>query len=256
MKLSTTTYDTYWERGWAVVEGVFTTEEIDRIAVLATQICDEELLELSDQPYFADRTTEGQVIPRKLDFPFLKHAHFRLFAFNERLRSLIEQLIGKPPLLLQDQIFMKPPRFGSAKPYHQDNAYFLLHPDDEALTAWIALDDVDELNGCLRYIDGSHRGPIFEHLPLPDEPYNLSPAQENIDLNREALAPVGKGGVVFHHSKMLHTSHRNESDRWRRAYATHWVSAEVTSENETMDVAYYKANADIYEAATQALTTK
>ena len=128
-------------------------------------------------------------------------------------------------------------------------------PGDEVITAWIALDDVDELNGCLRYIDGSHRGPILEHLPLPDEPYNLSPAQENIDLNREALAPVGKGGVVFHHSKMLHTSHRNESDRWRRAYATHWASAEVTSENETIDEAYYNANADIYEAATQALTT-
>ena len=34
-----------------------------------------------------------------------------------------------------------------------------------------------------------------------------------------------KGGVVFHHGTALHTSHQNNSERWRRAYATHWVSA-------------------------------
>ena len=70
----------------------------------------------------------------------------------------------------------------------------------------------------------SHKGPILPHETLdPDEPYNLVPPPELIDLSKEALAIVNKGGVVFHHSQTLHTSHRNESDRWRRGYdATHW----------------------------------
>ena len=255
MKLDTNIYEKYRERGWAVVEGVFADEEMDRIHELATRICDEDLAERSDQAYFADRTDDGELKPRKLDLPFLRHADFRAFTMDERLRSLVEQFIGKPPLLLQDQIFMKPPRFGSAKPYHQDNAYFLLHPDNEAITAWVALDDVDEANGCLRYIEGSHRGPIVEHLPKPGEPFNLSPAQEDIDLSREAPACVGKGGIVFHHSKALHTSHRNASDRWRRAYATHWASADVTSENETVREAYYNAHVDLYEEALRSCLT-
>jgi len=176
----------------------------------------------------------------------LRHADFRRFATDERLRSLVQQVIGKPVYLMTDQIFMKPPRFGSAKPYHQDNAYFRCHPDDEGLTAWIALDDVDESNGCLRYIDGSHHGPILEHHIDPVELYNQSPAQEDIDLSRESLVCVGKGGVVFHHWKALHTSHRNESDRWRRGYATHWATAEVTSQIDTIDKAYYVAHPELY----------
>ena len=43
----------------------------------------------------------------------------------------------------------------------------------------------------------------------------LPPPLRLIDLKRESLAIVRKGGVVFHHSETLHTSHRNESDRDR-----------------------------------------
>ena len=77
-------------------------------------------------------------------------------------------------------------------------------------------------------------------MPQPGEPYNFVPPADLIDLSKEALAEVRQGGVVFHHSHSLHTSHRNESDRWRRAYATHWVTAAVTSENSTLDTAYFK----------------
>lgn len=238
MKISQTAYDHYWEKGWAVVEGVFSHQEAEDLAQVALDVAEEDLA--ADQSGFtADRCADGQLAPRKIAFPFTKHADFRTFSLDPRLTSLVAGLLDQPPLLATDQIFMKPPRFGSAKPYHQDNFYFRLSPPDQALTAWIALDDVDEYNGCLRYISGSHQGPVFPHTALPGEPYNLVPDPALIDLSQETLAPVGKGGVIFHHSKILHTSHRNESERWRRGYATHWVSAQVTSDNGTLDKAYY-----------------
>ena len=61
-----------------------------------------------------------------------------------------------------------------------------------------------------------------------------------IDLSKEALAEVNKGGVVFHHCQTLHTSHRNESDRWRRGYATHWASAQTTCEIDTIKNGYFQ----------------
>jgi ectoine hydroxylase-related dioxygenase (phytanoyl-CoA dioxygenase family) len=238
MKISQAAYDHYWEKGWAVVEGVFSPQEAEALAQVALEVGAEDLA--ADQSNFtADRSAEGQLAPRKIAFPFTKHAAFRAFALDPRLTGLVSQLMGQAPLLATDQIFMKPPRFGSAKPYHQDNFYFRLSPPDQALTAWIALDDVDEQNGCLRYIAGSHKGEVLPHTAIPGEPYNLVPDPALIDLSRETLAPVCKGGVVFHHSKVLHTSHRNESARWRRGYATHWVSALVTSDNGTLDKAYY-----------------
>lgn len=247
MELKPDNYDAFWRNGWTVVERVFTNDETDHICDLATRLCDEDLAAAKENAYLADRAEDGTQQSRKMAQPFLRHEAFRRFATDARLRGLIEQFIGAPPRMVADQIFMKPPRFGSAKPYHQDNAYFLLYPDDEAITAWIALDDVDASNGCLRYIEGSHRGPILKHLHDPDEPHNRSPAQDDIDLSREVLACVGKGGVVFHHCKTLHTSHRNESDRWRRGYATHWASAAVKSENDTISNAYFNRHAELYD---------
>lgn len=233
------TYNHYWQNGWAVAEGVFSREEADRIAQIALDLSTKEMRE-SDDRYVVDESSEGETAPRKIDTPFLKRTEFQAFVMDGRLTKMVAEMLGAPPLLSGDQIFMKPPHFGSAKPYHQDNFYFQCDPGDHVITAWIALDDVREENGCLRYIDGSHRGPILPHEAVPGEPYNLVPPPELIDLEKESLALVKKGGVVFHHSQALHTSHRNESDQWRRGYATHWVTSEVTSNNGTLDKAYFR----------------
>jgi phytanoyl-CoA hydroxylase len=239
--------DCYWEKGWVVVESVFNPQEVEHIAAVATALGQEELraaatgkdVGLHGALYTMDKSKEGSSAPRKIDYPFEKNEHFKNLLLSERLVGIIGKLIGGIPLLVRDQIFLKPPRCGSAKPYHQDNAHFLCSPGDKVITVWIALDDVDEENGCLRYIDRSHKGPILPHEPIEGEPHNMAPPTDLIDLNKESLAPVPKGGVVFHHSQTLHTSHRNESDRWRRAYATHWATADVTSETSFIENSYY-----------------
>jgi phytanoyl-CoA hydroxylase len=229
----------YRTKGWVVVNDVFSRDEAEKIAELALKTSIEELKEVKGS-YQADKSVDGKVAPRKIDHPFHKSEAFRAFVTNPRLVALLRELMGVEPLLFSDEIFMKPPRFGSAKPYHQDNIYLKCTPADHVINGWIALDDVDAENGCLRYIDGSHKEGLLPHDPVPGEPHNLAPAPHLIDLKRESLAIVRKGGVVFHHSETLHTSHRNESDRWRRAYATFWVAADVTSTSNVLDKAYFK----------------
>lgn len=238
------------ERGWVVVEGVFAREEAERVAEEAMAISQSELQEDASS-YAVDRSEDGQLAPRKIDKPFFKSEQFRRFALDGRLREILEVLLGHPPLLVTDQIFMKPPKFGSAKPYHQDNAYFCCFPEDEVITAWIALDDVDEENGCLRYIEGSHKRGLVPHTPIPGEEHNKAPVEEDIDYSKEVLAPVKKGGVVFHHGYALHTSYRNESDRWRRGYATHWVTENVTSETDILDNPRFKSELYINAASSR-----
>lgn len=229
----------YREKGWVVVEGIFTPEETDRIAELALKYADLE----GPAGAMVEHNDDGDALaPRKVGAPYLKDEAFRTFALDGRLTRVIDALLGRQALLVTDQIFLKPPRHGSAKPYHQDNAYFRCKPDEDVITAWIALDDVDEENGCLRYIDGSHREEIIPHAPIEGQEYNLTPDESQIDLSRESLAPIRKGGVVFHNGNTLHTSHRNNSDRWRRGFATHWVTARTTCEVSTLDHAYYKSD--------------
>ena len=234
----------YHELGWVVVEEVFTRDEADAICREAMDVSSKEL-EDAVAGYAADESEDGSLAPRKIDNPFVKSAVFRQAALNREMRDIMTGFLGREPLLARDQIFMKPPRFGSAKPYHQDNAYFLCSPADDVITAWIALDDVDGENGCLRYIDGSHKLGLIPHEPIPGEPHNKAPRADMVDLNRESLGCVRKGGVLIHHGWTLHTSHRNESDRWRRAYATHWVTDRCTSEAGVLDDAIFKS--DLYQ---------
>ena len=217
------------QKGWEVVEGVFEREECDQIAELALKYIDHQPL-----------NEEGVPEPRKVKAAYPCDAAFRRFVHDNRLVSLVGRLLGgREPLLMKDQIFMKAPRHGSAKPYHQDNAYFKCEPNDQIVTAWISLDDVDEANGCLRYIDGSHKDGLLSHQPLDDQTYNKTPNANQIDQRRQSSACVGKGGVVFHHSQTLHMSGRNESDGWRRGFATHWVTDQVHGDSAIFKRAHF-----------------
>lgn len=178
--------------------------------------------------------TAASSLRENLPLTFLAHEDLRRFVLDLRMRTLTTEIIGAETRLFADQVLMKPPNFGSAKLYHQDNAYFECDPGYETITAWIALDDVDKSNGCLHYIDGSHRDPVLEHIPIPGEPHNKVPNPTLIDLSCESPACRPKGSVICHHTHTLHTSHRNESNRWRRGYATHWAGPEVTCGNETL----------------------
>ena len=229
----------FHEMGWLVVEGVYDPEETDAVARIALETGNSIAEDESLPGYLLDRSDSGETAPRKIDNPYLRHPVFRDFALDGRLRGILRRITGEEPLLKSDQLFMKPPRFGSEKPYHQDNFYFRCTPGDHVITAWIALDDVDEENGCLRYISGSHKKGVLDHVEVPGQPYNLAPPDDLIEWKNEAAAPVREGGVVFHHSETLHTSRRNTSDRWRRGYATHWVTAAVTTETDNLDGAYF-----------------
>src|SRR5436190_39806 len=47
---------------------------------------------------------------------------------------------------------------GGHNMWHQDSPYWpTLAPKDVMVTAWVALDDVDEGNGCMRMMPGTHQ---------------------------------------------------------------------------------------------------
>lgn len=239
MQLTAEQCDHYWTNGWLVVEGVVAAEAIDWVADRALEL-GRSRISAESSNYQADRSPDGaEIEPRKLDSPFGVDQRLGRPILESPLPDLIKQLIGVQPLFFSDQIFFKPPRHGSIKHYHQDNAYFHLVPADHGITGWVAMDDVNEANGCLRYIDGSHLGTILDAKPVPGAEHDLMPDPTLIDLSKELLAPVRKGGVVFHHSKVLHGSAANTSDRWRRGYATHWISADVTSDTGLLETGYH-----------------
>ena len=128
-----------------------------------------------------------------------------------------------------DQIQYKEAGTGGVNNWHQDSPYWgILTPKHAQVTAWVALDDVDESNGCMSMVPGSHLwGNHVEYVQsvAKDDFTQMRHVGEwNGHKIEVVFTPVKKGHVHYHHSLTWHGSHANTSDRPRRAIALHYMT--------------------------------
>ena len=88
--------------------------------------------------------------------------YFDVMLNNSKFKQLAEFLLDDAVIPKTLEYFNTPPRIGKPTPPHQDNYYFMLKPA-EAVTMWLALEDVDAENGCVRYVTGSHHHGVRPH---------------------------------------------------------------------------------------------
>lgn len=145
---------------------------------------------------------------------------FADYARHPKWVELASVLVGEPVNALEPEWFNKPPASGSPTPPHQDNYYFNLTPSN-VVTLWLALDDVDDENGCLRYVRGSHHHGVRPHnrsnvLGFSQGISNYGEADEM----EEVAIHLNPGDVVAHHGNTIHRAEPNRSpNRHRRAFA-------------------------------------
>ena len=218
--------DEFHRNGHLTVGDILSTAEIDVIVRDAQEWGEELLAALTSdeaQWYLETHDHSERRVLRKMDNPVFHRSAFRDLAANVRLVTSVEQLIGSGVIAFFSQIFCKPPEVGGPKPVHQDNFYFGPEPADSMLTAWVAMDDATEENGCLQYGDGSHLRGLLPHTAPEDRPFDLRVSPETMAAFPMVPAPVPRGGVSFHHGLTLHQSGRNSSPHPRRAVAIHYL---------------------------------
>ncbi|MBI2479785.1 MAG: phytanoyl-CoA dioxygenase family protein [Planctomycetia bacterium] len=139
---------------------------------------------------------------------------------DQRWKALAELLIGEPAAAQEPEWFNKPPGTEHPTPPHQDNYYFCLRPANVA-TLWLALDTVDEANGCLRYNVGSHRRGIRPHAATKVLGFSQGITDYCADdINGEQTILLEPGDLVAHHGETIHRAEPNRtSSRHRRAFA-------------------------------------
>lgn len=140
--------------------------------------------------------------------------YFAALARDRQFVDLARAIFDDEPLLISVELFGKPARVGSEVPFHQDNAYFNLTPDD-ALTCWVALADATEENGCVRYLEGSHKYGNLPHKPSGVKGNSMGLVDVPPDAGPEICGLVRRGGVLIHHCNTIHRSEPNRSDRNR-----------------------------------------
>ncbi len=94
------------------------------------------------------------------------NAYFDVMLNNSKFKQIAEFLLDDAAIPKTLEYFNKPPKIGKPTPPHQDNYYFMLKPT-EAVTMWLALEDVDAENGCVRYVTGSRTETAFDRTDGP-----------------------------------------------------------------------------------------
>ena len=113
--------------------------------------------------------------------------------------------------------FAKPPRIGKPTPPHQDAFYWQLGPSS-ALTLWLSLDRIDETNGCIRYIPGSHLLPLRPHNDTNTIGFSMGITDYcEMDIDAESAVVTSPGDLIVHHANVAHRANPNVSAQTRRA---------------------------------------
>ena len=131
---------------------------------------------------------------------------------NSKILDAVESLIGKNILVCGTTLFIKNPNQKGFVSYHQDAKYIGLEPHNW-VTAWVAITDSNEKNGCMRIWSGSHKDDLKEHDQKFNEGNLLTRGQTVKSVPKEKTTPIilKAGQMSLHHPTVVHGSEQNKS---------------------------------------------
>jgi ectoine hydroxylase-related dioxygenase (phytanoyl-CoA dioxygenase family) len=137
--------------------------------------------------------------------------------------GLCADIVGPDVNMYWDQAVYKKPEKPRRFPWHQDNGYTFIEPQ-QYLTCWLALTDADEQNGCPWIAPGAHRAGTLAHTyvePLGYECFAEPPTTPQ-------PAAVRAGSALVFSSLTPHMTGPNLTDQVRKAYILQYAPAGAT----------------------------
>lgn len=160
-------------------------------------------------------------VDRHLDDP-LTYALCTAPAIIERVAALLG-----PDLLLWHSRYFDKPADGPPIPWHQDAPFWSMHPV-RCISAWLALDDVSQRNGCVFVVPGSN------HAPLPQVPsqgtgrFGRQADISAYDVSAAIPLELSRGEFFLFDCWLLHRSGRNSGGGSRLGLSMQFIPPQVT----------------------------
>ena len=231
--------DTFDEDGFVVLREFFDAARTEEIRLNVSRYIKSILPTMPrEQVYYevpGDTTTLKQ-----LQMMHVYDRFFETLFFESPLRTLAELLLDGDVIPKNMQYFNKPPGIGKPTPVHQDGYYFKIEPK-EAITMWLALDEVTEENGCLRYIRGAHKKGIRQHQRTNTLGFSQGLNEySQRDAQNEVKVIADPGDLITHHCLMVHRADGNPSNRHRQALGFIYYS--IRAQENRDEVQAYQSN--------------
>jgi len=214
-------------RGYAIIEDVYSSEEIDKLIDLLNQVDSASPTFRKSRDLFAIRQ-------------FLKEVPEILpLVFSDTLKKLIRELFGPNYFITKSIYFDKPEESNWFVAYHQDltisvnkklemegfdfwtvkQSQFAVQPPLDILrnnfTLRIHLDDTDEKNGALKVVPSSHNKGVYR------------PETIDWEIESEVSCATKRGGAMIMKPLLLHASDRTTNNQRRRVIHIEFSNQEL-----------------------------
>lgn len=213
----------YREHGFVEVDDVLNPDELDELRTAL-----EEVLGAKGQQSIQTHDTKDlyyRVLNQRVN-TWRDHGIMAKYVLHPRFAGLAKQLSGASGIrLFHDHALLKMPGDSKSTPWHQDAPYWPMDPIDGPswkgpLSIWIALDDVDESNGCMMFVPSSHTVGKLTGIDLvhPQDLFQQA-KHTHIPEKRPIVVCMKAGSCTFHNGLTFHYAHANTTDRPRRVLA-------------------------------------
>jgi ectoine hydroxylase-related dioxygenase (phytanoyl-CoA dioxygenase family) len=147
---------------------------------------------------------------------------------HPRIVAYVKDILGDNVVGWGSHYFCKMPHDGKRVSWHQDASFWPMTPS-KTVTVWLAIDDADVENACMRFVPGSHHyGHLTYHLSEETENNVLNQTVDNADQFGDPVDDVLQAGEISMHSDLLlHGSEANDSDRRRCGLTLRYCATEV-----------------------------
>lgn len=212
----------YDEKGYLVIRNYLKEETVDQINHEISRLLEEKKIKFRYR--------------NKLMFAIHHSALLRNIAEDKIFTEFLSLLMDGKTKLFQSINFI----MGSQQKTHSDSIHMTTYPLGGLLGVWIALEDVDESNGALHYIPGSHKLPYFLNSDYDNEgtPFKIggksyTAYEEFLDNKLKELGlkkeifRAKKGDMLIWHANILHGGEPHaDPNKTRKSMVFHYFDEE------------------------------
>jgi len=221
----------YHQNGFEIVRGLFSADDLRRVATEVQRYLDEELA--APEPgelQYEDAATKSLRCVFRME---QRSDYFRKLLGDPRLVRIVEELFGGAEVIGDSVMLIdKAPHAAYEFPYHQDNAYQFRDPP-EAVAATLALDAATAENGTIACLKGSHTLGVLPHQPSGVRGASLGlVAAPDIVTYPEVALSMRPGDLALHHVNVIHRTGPNQTADHRRNLGFAYHSSRAKRDDE------------------------
>lgn len=233
----------YRREGFLVIPGVISDEDIAELKAVTTDFVEQARAVTEHTSVFdlEPLHTAERPLVRRIKTPEKWHPVYARMVRHPVILEALADLWGTGVRFHASKLNLKVAGVGSSLEWHQDWAFYP-HTNEDLAVVGIMIDTIDEENGAMMVVPGSHQGPLEDHSYNGVFTGGIDPARAHTDFSK-AVSVCGKeGSISIHHPRLVHGGPANRSGRDRRYLLNQYRAADAWPLTETVDWPEWRAN--------------